>query len=106
MSPEYSDFDQIDSSSSSTDDNDTKRSKRLISKGPLESHTASKWRRINSYSSGSESDNMDEDENIVNANQEFRIMVPSPYTTHMVDKIMALPLPIILKKYLNYYRDF
>lgn len=38
--------------------------------------------------------------------QESSTLVTSPYTAHMVERIANLPLPMILKKYLNYHRDF
>ncbi|XP_057664554.1 protein-L-isoaspartate O-methyltransferase domain-containing protein 1-like isoform X1 [Diorhabda carinulata] len=69
-----------------------------------------KWRRIESdiqgmfIDSSSSSDNENDTQRKIDDN-DMR-MYKSPYTEHMKAKIQQLPLPTILKKYINYYRDF
>lgn len=65
-----------------------------------------KWRRIaveNSDSSDNSSDN-ETDENIAEENNHWR-MYKSRFTEPMRNKIRSLPLPPILKNYLNFYRE-
>ncbi|XP_074031779.1 protein-L-isoaspartate O-methyltransferase domain-containing protein 1 isoform X2 [Leptinotarsa decemlineata] len=92
--------------SSSEDDHQEKRNKRGQS-CEHEPRGALKWRRIESnihrIMDDSSSDNENEEE--VKVDNEMR-MYQSPYTEHMKTKIQALPLPPILKRYLNYHRDF
>lgn len=109
ISSESSDLDQMDfvsdDSSSSNNDGQSKRNKRLSKQSKLRS----KCRRFRTavgrlYSiSSTDSEHMEDEVDLEST--EPRV-VPSPYTVHMQSKIQNLPLPTILKKYLNYYRDF
>lgn len=105
ISSESSDHDQmeLDTSSSSTD-GQTRRNKRLSKQANLRSGKCRRFRtnvsRLYSISS-TDSDHMEEE-----TETNGPIVVSSPYSVHMRNKIQQLPLPTILKKYLNYYRDF
>lgn len=91
--------------SSSDEDHREKRNKR-VQTSARESRCALKWRRIESgihrIVADSSSENDNEEAKIDN---EMR-MYESPYTEHMRAKIQQLPLPTILKRYINFYREF
>ncbi|KAJ8984799.1 hypothetical protein NQ317_003713 [Molorchus minor] len=94
--------DKLDISSSEDEEKiKGKRSKRSKKKtGPY----TLKWRRMDKVvvDSSSESEG-EEEEKAENSDQ---TMHESPYTDLMKAKIQELPLPPILKKYLNFYREF
>lgn len=48
----------------------------------------------------------DEEDEEINLSSDGMRMYESPYTEFMREKIQQLPLPPILKRYLNFYRDF
>ncbi|KAL3274131.1 hypothetical protein HHI36_015545 [Cryptolaemus montrouzieri] len=88
---------------STSDEDQSKRTKRSSKQ---ESQSRPKWRRIAlepSFSSSSDTDN-EADRNL-QGNNEMR-MYQSRFSTPMREKIQRLPLPQILKNYLNFYRDF
>ncbi|CAG9861923.1 unnamed protein product [Phyllotreta striolata] len=94
-----------DMQSSSGDDSGQKRTKRA-QKSETKSNSSLKWRRIESeihtmVDSSSENENEEEQK----FDDEMK-MYKSPYTEHMKSRIQQLPLPTILKSYLNYYREF
>ncbi|KRT81390.1 hypothetical protein AMK59_5592 [Oryctes borbonicus] len=96
-------------SSSSTDGIEGKRNKRGPKNNP-EVRSGAKWRRIcvsthrlESYSNSSDSETVQEEAN-TSANETK--IVQSPYTQLTREKIQQLPLPPILKNYLNFYREF
>ncbi|KAI4461399.1 protein-l-isoaspartate o-methyltransferase [Holotrichia oblita] len=96
-------------SSSSNDATKGKRNKRGP-KNNSEEGSSAKWRRIwlsthrlDSYSNSSDSEAVQEEANA--STNEMKI-VQSPYTQLMRAKIQELPLPPILKNYLNFYREF
>lgn len=95
----------------SSDDESNQNEKRNKRSQDTENKTSAsslKWRRIESDIQGMFSDSSSDNEN----ESERKIddsgmrMYKSPYTEHMKAKIQQLPLPTILKKYINYYRDF
>lgn len=96
-------------SSSSNDEVEGKRNKRGPKSNP-EVRSGAKWRRIclsahrlDSYSNSSDSETVQEEPNT--STNETKV-VQSPYTQLMRAKIQELPLPPILKNYLNFYREF
>ncbi|GJQ71538.1 hypothetical protein Trydic_g11246 [Trypoxylus dichotomus] len=96
-------------SSSSNDEIEGKRNKRGPKNNP-EVRSGAKWRRIcvstqrlDSYSNSSDSETVQEE---ANASANETKIVQSPYTQLMREKIQSLPLPPILKNYLNFYREF
>lgn len=94
-----------DVASSSDDDHREKRNKR-VQTSARESRCALKWRRIEAgihrFVADSSSENDNDEAKVDN---EMR-MYESPYTEHMRAKIQQLPLPTILKRYINFYREF
>lgn len=65
-----------------------------------------KWRRIESGFNRLVADSSSEnDHEEAKADDEMR-MYESPYTEYMEKKIQELPLPHILKRYLDFYREF
>lgn len=98
------DVDSDSEDNSSTCDKDTKRS----TYGRVHSffHTGANIKRIamrNYIDSDSDSDMVVEE---ATQSPVTRSVYVSPYTQHMRAKIQALPLPPILKQYLNLYREF
>lgn len=93
--------------SSSDEDEDSSREKR-IKRGPKKEKLplkSLKWRRIESNSSRLTESSSENDNEETKTDDEMR-MYESPYTEHMVKKIQELPLPHILKRYLDYNREF
>lgn len=97
-------------SSSSNEEVEGKRNKRG-SKNHSEVRSGAKWRRIclsthqlDSYSNSSDSDTVQDEASPATVNDAK--IVQSPYTKLMRSKIQELPLPTILKNYLNFYREF
>ncbi|XP_030754406.1 uncharacterized protein LOC115881164 [Sitophilus oryzae] len=67
-----------------------------------------KLRRMDCRSRSHNQDNsseFDTEEDTKQVDNELK-MYQSPFTEHMKAKIQELPLPLILKRYLNYYREF
>lgn len=68
-----------------------------------------KWRKVtlspNGAVSGSSTEN-DTAQEERNSDLDGIRVIQSPYSAHMKRKIQELPLPSILKNYLNYYREF
>lgn len=98
------DVDSDSEDNSSTCDKTSKRSQ--YARVPSFLHTGSKLKRIamRSYvDSDSDSDMVVEE---ANASPVARTVYVSLYTQPMRAKIQALPLPPILKQYLNLYREF
>ncbi|XP_018564596.1 protein-L-isoaspartate O-methyltransferase domain-containing protein 1 isoform X2 [Anoplophora glabripennis] len=95
-----------DFSSSEEDEQVEKRPKRS-SKTENAAHSFLKCRRtglsVQRVAGDSSNDNEGEEE--MKTDNEMR-MYESPYTEHVKSKIQELPLPPILKKYLNFYREF
>lgn len=89
-------------SNDSTDemDEDERGSKR----GSEDEAPSTKWRKVtysqNRCVSGSSTENESK-----SARDDIKV-IPSPYSVHMKRKIQELPLPSILKNYMNYYREF
>lgn len=104
-SPEVSESEnrmEVDSNSNSSasSDEDVRPNKR---QGELlDIVCGMKWRFVTDSSSDNE--NTQEEESKVPQN-EIRT-ISSPYSSHMRNKIQQLPLPSILKNYLNFYREF
>ncbi|KAF5279224.1 hypothetical protein FQR65_LT03472 [Abscondita terminalis] len=95
---------EVDSCSSSDGNQEEKRNKRIS--GPQKVVTCGKMRRVTLPnpifdSSDSEGENAEE----TMETNEVRT-VSSPYTALMKNKINDLPLPTVLKNYLNFYREF
>lgn len=69
--------------------------------------SALKWRRIEAdiHTMVADSSSENENEEEPKIDNEMK-MYKSPYTDHLKSSIQQLPLPTILKKYLNYYREF
>lgn len=108
-SPDRSDSEnqmEVESNESTEElDEEERGSKR----GSKDEAPGTKWRRVtlsqNRCLSGSSTENdttQDESRSVLD---EIRV-IPSPYTAHMKKKIQELPLPSILKNYLNFYREF
>lgn len=95
-----------DFSTSDEDEQVEKRQKRS-SKTENGAHGFLKCRRTESgvHRFTSDSSNENEGEEEMKVDNEMR-MYKSPYTERMKAKIQDLPLPPILKKYLNFYREF
>ncbi|KAJ8911379.1 hypothetical protein NQ315_014210 [Exocentrus adspersus] len=93
-----------DDFSSSDEDEQSKRQKR--SSKPENSHNFLKCRRTDSGAQrlAADSSNENEAEEEMKADNEMR-MYESKYTELMRAKIRELPLPPILKRYLNFYRE-
>lgn len=95
----------VESSSSTDSDQDDKRTKRGSGLPVTGSIIRGKIRRVtvpnSMFDSDSEEDNVDE-----NAESNEIRTVSSPYTALMKSKIRDLPLPTVLKNYLNFYREF
>lgn len=91
------------------DDDDDDEEERGSKRGSNNDTPGTKWRRVtmspNRCMSGSSTENDITQEENKSAHDEIRI-IPSPYTAHMRKKIQKLPLPSILKSYLNFYREF
>lgn len=71
--------------------------------------SGTKWRRVSVSSGRLVSDSSTENETTQDEGkvvQDEMRMISSPYASHMRNKIQELPLPSILKNYLNFYRDF
>lgn len=94
----------VDSCSSSDGNQEEKRHKRFS--GPQRVVTCGKMRRVtlpNPIFDSSDSEGENAEENV--ESNEVRT-VSSPYTALMKSKINDLPLPTVLKNYLNFYREF
>lgn len=98
LSPESSDGDIRWDAVSSDDDTKYNRGKEALDAVLC----GIKW-GVATDSSSSDSDAA-EDIKAVPVEDEIRT-ISSPYTFHMRDKIQELPLPSILKNYLNFYRE-
>ncbi|CAH1115477.1 unnamed protein product [Psylliodes chrysocephalus] len=94
-----------DLQSSSGDDSGQKRNKRT--QKSEKNISALKWRRIEAdiHTMVADSSSENENEEEPKIDNEMK-MYKSPYTDHLKSSIQQLPLPTILKKYLNYYREF
>lgn len=111
ISPDTSDLEnvmEIDSCSSSDENHEDRRIKRG-SRPHTEVRTGGKWRRItlssHRFDSVSSSENETGQDEVKTPCNEIRA-VASPYTALMKSKIQELPLPPVLKNYLNFYREF
>ncbi|XP_025837593.1 ABC transporter F family member 4-like [Agrilus planipennis] len=117
VSSDTSEAEKVMESCSSGDDDDDdddngRPKKRTL---PLAmAKSGGKWRRIDLLSSSEDNTQEEherEGENDGNTDRrncnsnEIRV-VSSPYTSLMKNKIQSLPLPQILKNYLNFYREF
>lgn len=107
-SPERSDSEnhmEVESNESTDElDEEERGSKR----GSKDEAPGTKWRRVmssNRCMSGSSTENDTTQDESRSVRDEIRVL-PSPYTAHMKRKIQDLPLPSILKSYLNFYREF
>lgn len=89
----------VDLSSSSSSDEDVRPNKR---QGELlDIVCGMKWRFV--ADSSSDNENSEEEAPVM---QNAIRTISSPYSIPMRNKIQALPLPSILKNYLNFYREF
>lgn len=111
ISPDTSDLEnvmEIDSCSSSDENHDERPTKRG-SRPHTEVRTGGKWRRVtlssHRFDSVSSSENETGQDEVKATSSEIRV-VASPYTALMKSKIQELPLPPVLKNYLNFYREF
>lgn len=99
-SPDVSDGEnrmEVESNSSSSSDEDVRAKKR---QGELlDIVCGMKWRFVDS---SSDNENTQEESPLV---QNAIRTISSPYTIPMKKKIQELPLPSILKTYLNFYRE-
>ncbi|KAJ8932456.1 hypothetical protein NQ314_014638 [Rhamnusium bicolor] len=91
-------------------DNDEEQTEKRNKRGPKtgnETRNGLKWRRIESniYRFEADSSSENEGDEEIKTDNEMR-MYESPYKEHMKAKVQELPLPPILKKYLNFYREF
>ncbi|VEN59900.1 unnamed protein product [Callosobruchus maculatus] len=92
-----------DSDSDSNPNNQDKRKKRFLSED-ARSRMFNPARVVTQLLHYSSSDNEKEEEQKVDYDE--RRMYQTPYTDRMRSKIQELPLPPVLKRYLNYYREF
>lgn len=93
-------------SNESTDEFDEEE--RGNKRGSKDEAPGTKWRKVTVSSnriSGGSTENGTTQDGSRSIQDEIR-MIPSPYTAHMKRKIQELPLPSILKNYLNFYREF
>lgn len=108
-SPERSDSEnrmEVESNDSTEELDEEERGNK---RGSNEDAPGSKWRRVtlspNRCMSGSSTENETTQDESRSVQDELRV-IQSPYTAHMKKKIQELPLPSILKNYLNFYREF
>lgn len=92
---------------SSSDEEQVEKRQKRSSKTENGTHSFLKCRRTESgvHRVTADSSNENEGEEEMKPDNEIR-MYESPYTELMKSKIQELPLPPILKKYLNFYREF
>lgn len=96
-------------SSDSDDRMELREEERGSKRGSNADAAGTKWRRVTlspnrCISRSSEEFEATHDESS-SSREEIRV-IQSPYTEHMKRKIQELPLPSILKKYLNFGREF
>lgn len=110
LSPERSDSEnhmEVESNEESADEIDEEE--RGSKRGSNNDAPGTKWRRVtlspNRCMSGSSTENDTTQDDSKSGHDEIRV-IPSLYTGHMKTKIQQLPLPSLLKNYLNFYREF
>lgn len=109
------DDDDDDEEEDADEDDGDKQSKRQYksrrdNKSVLLHKPIIKMRKIGNYAittdSSSDNENRDDEHKIDNNSKPEMRMYESVYTEFMKAKIQELPLPPILKRYLNFYREF
>lgn len=98
---------EVESNEESAEDIDEEE--RGSKRGSNNETPVTKWRRVaaspNRCMSGSSTENDTTQDESKSHKNEIRV-IRSPYTPYMKKKIQELPLPSILKNYLNFYREF